>query len=213
MRQTWDRHNLHVVHHSLDQLTLSSPTLTSHILTDHGQTSATFCCGSKIGRHLAVVGSRHAKWLAFSSHNLTNHGQTSAIFCLRSKIGRRLAVIVTHHGNLISHSYRPRPDVGNFCLRSKIRRCLAVVGTRHCNWTSLSSPTLTDHGQTSATFYLRSKIGRRLAVVGPRHGMWTHLLFSYSLMSPSSNFPFWPTTARRRQLFVSGQKFADVWPS
>ena len=59
-----------------------------------------------------------------------------------------------------------------------------LVGTRHGKWThlfvvsglNLFSLTLTDRGQTSATFCLGSKIGRRLAVVVTRHG--------------NSNFPF-----------------------
>ena len=106
-------------------------------------------------------------------------------------------------------------------LSPTMARRRQLVGTRHGKWTHLFMVswlnlfylTLTDHGQTSATFYLGSKIGRHLAVVGTRHGTWTHLLLSYSLMSPSSNFPFWPTTARRRQLFVLVKKSADVWPS
>ena len=111
------RHNLHVVFHSLDQLTLSSPTLTSHILTNHGQTSATFCLGSKIGRRLAVVGKCQCKW----THLLFSHSLISP----RSQIRQCLAVIGTHHGKwtkpFFSHSHGPWTDVGNFLSRVKNR--------------------------------------------------------------------------------------------
>ena len=53
-------------------------------MIDHGQTSATFCLLSKIGRRLAVVGTCHIKW----THLFFSHSR-------------------------ISHSDRPQPDVGN----------------------------------------------------------------------------------------------------
>ena len=91
-------------------LTYCPPTLQSLLLTDHGQTSATFFHGSKISRCLALVGKRHCRW----THLLFSHSLISP----RSQICQCLAVIGTHHGKWtkcsFSHCHGPWTDVGDF---------------------------------------------------------------------------------------------------